>query len=359
MNYDIKKEKGNPAYLQLYHCFVNDIVKGIYGYGEKLPSKRVVAAETGLSIITVEHAMTLLMEEGYVENRQRSGYYVSFRGGEPLYDIKIRSQESVSVEQQYYDKGEFPFSVLAKTMRKIITDRGDGILVKSSNLGCMELREEISRYLARSRGITVSPSNIVVGSGAEHLYGLIAQLFGRGSVFAIENPSYKKIRNVYEAMGIECDPLPMTQNGVDTKALEKTKAKVLHVTPFNSFPTGVTADISKKLEYLRWADGGNRVIVEDNYDSELTVSRKSEDALFAMNRGKNVIYLNTFSKTLAPSVRVGYMILPDDILKEYNEKLGFYSCTVPIFEQFVLAELLKSGDFERHINRVRRKKRKK
>ena len=133
----------------------------------------------------------------------------------------------------------------------------------------------------------------------------------------------------------------------------------LYVTPFNSYPSGVTADISKKLEYIRWAKNRDGILIEDNYDSELTVSRKVETPLFSMDEEAKVIYLNSFSKTLAPSMRIGYMILPSTLVEDFNAKLGFYSCTVPIFDQYVLAELLKSGDFERHINRVRRNRRRK
>jgi GntR family transcriptional regulator/MocR family aminotransferase len=242
-------------------------------------------------------------------------------------------------------------------MRKVILDRGEDIMVKSPNSGLPELRNEICRYLARSRRISVDPSQIIVGSGAEYLYGLIAQFLGMGRAVALENPSYAKIYDVYKVMGLECDMLTMASDGISSAELERTEADVLHVTPFNSYPSGVTADISKKLEYLRWAKKHGGILIEDNYDSELTVSRKVEEPLFSMDREVNVIYLNTFSRTLAPSMRIGYMILPDSLVDAFNEKLGFYSCTVPTFDQYVMAELLKSGDFERHINRVRRKKR--
>ena len=242
-------------------------------------------------------------------------------------------------------------------MRKVILDRGEDIMVKSPNQGLPELRNEICRYLARSRRISVDPSQIIVGSGAEYLYGLIAQFLGMGRTVALEYPSYAKIYDVYKAMGLECDMLTMEADGISTEELEKTKADILHVTPFNSYPSGVTADISKKLEYLRWAKKRGGILIEDNYDSELTVSRKVEEPLFSMGRDVDVIYLNTFSRTLAPSMRIGYMILPETLVEGFNEKLGFYSCTVPSFDQYVMAELLKSGDFERHINRVRRKKR--
>ncbi|MBQ7076968.1 MAG: PLP-dependent aminotransferase family protein [Lachnospiraceae bacterium] len=358
MNYVIDKKSQIPAYIQLYNYLSHDIVEGVYVYGTKLPSKRIIAEDVGVSVITVEHALILLNEEGYVQNKERSGAFVIYRDEnflkEPIKHLKSgKRPENIS-----YDKGEFPFSVLARKMRKVLLDYGDKILVKSPNQGSIELREAICQFLARTRGIMVLPNQVIVGSGAEYLYGLIAQLFKEESIIAIEKPSYEKIRQVYETMGLTCDMLSLKNNGIDTKELEKTKAKVLHITPFNSFPSGVTADISKKKEYLRWAKERVGVLIEDNYDSELTVSRKMEMPLFSMDPEVKVIYLNTFSQTLAPSMRVGYMILPEELLKEFNEKLSFYSCTVPVYEQYVLAELLNNGDFERHLNRVRRKRRK-
>lgn len=380
MNYTIDKHSAEPAYIQLYHHFVRDIAAGIYPHGTKLPSKRVIADETGVSVITVEHAFNLLAEEGYVHSRERSGVFVTYRGEDFLGQESGKADPIVlDQDESPRDFGEFPFSVLSKTMRKVLLDHGENILIKSPNHGCAELRNEICLYLARSRGISVEPSQVIVGSGSEYLYGLIAQLliglggrdaFGGGPtgkngeaadtkmLFAIEDPSYKKIRLVYEAMGIRCDLLPMTPDGISSPALRKTKAKVLHVTPFHSFPSGVTVDISKKLEYLHWAKKRGGILIEDNYDSELTISKKAEDPIFSMDPEVNVIYLNTFSRTLAPSMRIGYMILPKKLVQPFQEKLGFYSCTVPIFEQYVLAELLRSGDFERHINRVRRRRRK-
>ncbi len=362
MNMILDKQGADPAYIQLYRHLVKDITEGVYPYGAKLPSKRVIAEDTGVSVITVEHALDLLTEEGYTRTVQRSGVFVDYRGedflGEKRKEENLDLAEEGESESLSTDYGEFPFTVLAKVMRKTLLDQGENILVKSPNHGCAALRSEICKYLARSRGITISPSQVIVGSGAEYLYGLIAQLLGDEKVFAIEDPAYKKIRLVYEAMGITCEGLKMTKDGISTRALEKTKAKVLHVTPYHSYPSGVTAGISKKHEYLRWAKKRRGILIEDNYDSELTVSTKPEEPLFSMDEEGRVIYLNTFSRTLAPSMRIGYMILPKSLVKPFEEKLGFYSCTVPIFEQYVLAELLRNGDFERHIHRIRRKRRK-
>lgn len=358
MNYHIDPTLAMPAYMQLYKLIVQDIISEIYPFGSRLPSKRTIAEETGVSVVTVEHAITLLHDEGYVEARQRSGCFVIYHKSDFQDTQELLSTALPMIHQQSNNVGDFPYSVLAKTMRKVLLNYGNQILIKSPNYGCDELRTEICSYLARSRGILVKPLQIIVGSGAEYLYGLIAQLFGTGKIFAIEQPSYDKIRKVYEAMGVHCDMLTLIQDGISSLDLERTEANILHVTPFNSFPSGVTASISKKHEYLRWAKQRKGFIIEDNYDSELTVSKKVEDSLFSIAYESNVIYVNTFSKTIAPSMRIGYMILPEKLLEDFNTRIGFYSCTVPLFEQYVLAELLRNGDFERHINRVRRKRRK-
>lgn len=367
MNYSIDRKAQEPAYIQLYRMLARDIVNGVYAYGTKLPSKRTIATETGTSVITAEHALTLLTEEGYIDSRERSGFFVTYRDedflsknveGRPAAETDEQNEEGTAAfVPQTGGQSDFPFSVLTKTMRRVILDYGERIMVKSPNHGCQELREELCRYLARSRGISVKPAQVVVGSGAEYLYGMIVQLLGTERIYAIEKPSYRKICEVYEAMGATVEMLPMASDGIDSDALKHTSAQILHVTPFNSFPSGITADISKKKEYLRWAKKRGGVLIEDNYDSELTVSRKAEEPLFSMADGVDVIYLNTFSGTIAPSIRIGYMVLPESLVQLFNTRLGFYSCTVPSFEQYVLAELLRSGDFERHINRVRREKR--
>ena len=373
MNYSIDRKAQEPAYIQLYRMLARDIVNGVYAYGTKLPSKRTIATETGTSVITAEHALTLLTEEGYIDSRERSGFFVTYRDedflsknveGRPAAASGSHAETDEQNEEgtaafvpQTGGQSDFPFSVLTKTMRRVILDYGERIMVKSPNHGSQELREELCRYLARSRGISVKPAQVVVGSGAEYLYGMIVQLLGTERIYAIEKPSYRKISEVYEAMGATVEMLPMASDGIDSDALKHTPARILHVTPFNSFPSGITADISKKKEYLRWAKKRGGVLIEDNYDSELTVSRKAEEPLFSMADGVDVIYLNTFSGTIAPSMRIGYMVLPESLVQLFNTRLGFYSCTVPSFEQYVLAELIRSGDFERHINRVRREKR--
>ena len=212
--------------------------------------------------------------------------------------------------------------------------------------------------MSRSSGIIAKPEQIVIGAGAEYLYNIIIQLLGNENVFAIEEPCYEKIRKVYQSCGVTYETLKLGKDGIITKDLENTNASVLHVTPFHSYPSNISASASKKNEYIRWAEKKNGIIIEDNFDSELTISKKAEETLFSMAEEGRVIYLNTFSKTIAPSIRVGYLVLPEKLLEMYEQKLGFYSCTVPIFEQYVITELLNRGDFERQISRVRRNRRK-
>lgn len=369
MKYSINLNKNKFAYLQLYEQLKRDIIQGVLPYGTKLPSKRLLAEETEVSVITIEHTYSILCDEGYIESRQRSGYYVIYRESDFISFVETTSV----VDDKSHDllhhgtfherksakvKCEFPFSVLSKTMRKVLTEYNDEILVKSPNHGCSELRGAISNYLVRSNGISVRSEQIIIGSGAEYLYSLLVQFLGKDRVFALENPSYNKIRQVYEANGVTCEMLELGRDGIRTSELEKTTASVLHITPFNSYPSGFTASVSKRQEYLRWAEKRNGYIIEDNYDSELTVSKKNEDTVFSLAKDDVVIYLNTFSQTIAPSMRIGYMVLPEALVEKFENTLGFYSCTVPVFEQYVLAELINNGDFERHINRVRRARRK-
>ena len=353
MKYSIDTKSTKKAYMQLYEQLRRDITNSLYKYGDKLPSKRILAEETLTSVITVEHAYGILCDEGYIESRERRGYFVVYRKND-FVPIIENEMHDISINHHYHTN-EFPFSVLAKTMRNVISKYGEGILIKSPNAGCPELRKAISDYLARGKGIHVSYNQIVIGSGAEYLYGLIVQFLGRDKIYALENPSYEKIHSVYRANGASCDLLKLGKDGILTSQLTKTKASVLHITPFRSFPSGITASASKRNEYIKWAKDRNGVIIEDDFNSEFTVSTKNEDTVFSLEPIRSVIYVNTFTKTIAPSMRIGYMVLPEELVKPFFDKMGFYSCTVPIFDQYVLAEFISNGDFERHINRTRRK----
>lgn len=358
MKYSVLKS-GAPGYVQLYNQIKEDIVSGAYPYGSKLPSKRMLSAETGVSVITVEHAYTLLSDEGYIESRERSGYFVIYKEGDFLSHGTANEYEPIRPSKsRENEETDFPFSSLAKKIRKVLLDNGDAILDKSHNKGLPSLRKSISSYLDRTVGIKADPSQIIIGAGAEYLYGLALLLLGKDRIYALEAPSYKTIERVYEANGVRTELLPLGKNGIRREALLSSSASVLHITPYNSYPSLVTADANKRREYLEFARQRQGYIIEDNYDSELTVSKKHEETLFSLTKDDNVIYINTFSKTISSAIRMGYMVLPRKLVENFDERLGFYSCTVSTFEQLVISEIIDSGEFERHINRVRRAKRK-
>lgn len=349
---ELKKQGKKPLYEILYENVKNDIISGRIKQGEKLPSKRTLAERINVSVITVDAAYRLLIDEGYVYSKERSGFYVGMaivgRNEKPV----IAERETALNKDAEID---FRFSSLSKIMRKVITEYDRALLIKPPAFGCVELRKAISDYLYRYRGMEAGYENIIIGSGSEYFYGMIVALLGRYRIYGVEYPSYEKISAVIRTEGAACEFLKMGENGILSEELFKTKATVLHITPFNSYPTGITADYMKRMEYIEWAEKRGGYIVEDDIDSEFAVGAKPVETVYSLACGKRVIYLNTFSKSIAPSVRMGYMVLPDELLKEYKEKLGFYSCTVPSFDQYVMAEFIGGGHFERHLNRIRRK----
>lgn len=350
------EKKEMPAYMQLYRKIRSEITDGEYVYGFRLPSKRSMASDTGNSLITVEHAYELLKEEGYIESRQRSGYYVIYRSSE-MYEVSDDPQIIPPVRQD--DVSDlFPRSVFSSCVRKVLNDYGDEIMRSTEGCGAKILRQAIASYLGRSRDMHVNEDQIVIGSGSEYLYPVIVQILGHHRIYGIEDPSYEKIRQMYRASGVRVDLLKMGENGIRHSELVRTPASVLHVTPYHSFPSGMSADASKRRDYLEWAEKKNAFIVEDDYASEFSPLSTMQETLFAMDRNDHVIYMNTFTRTIGPSMRVGYMVLPGLKTEEFLSKISFRSCTVPTLIQYVIAELLNSGSFERHINRVRRKMRK-
>lgn len=343
-------------YLFFYKMLREQIIDGIYPFGTKLPSKRVFAADHNISVITVERTYNILCDEGYIEARARSGYYVIYREADSFFSVEERLITKEKLPEN--EESTFPFSVLARTARSVIAQYGERLLAKGPGEGCPALRAEICAYLGRNRGITVREEQIIIGAGAEYLYDLAVKILGADKIYATESPSYEKIRQVYLSCGVKCVSMRLGKNGILSEDLRKTEADVLHITPYRSFPSGVTADISKRREYIHWARQKNRYIVEDDYLSEFSVSSKTEDTVFSM-AGDRVIYINTFSQTISSAFRIAYMVLPESLLPMYHRNADFLNCSVSMLDQYLVAALIGQGDFERHINKVRRNKRKK
>ena len=354
LTYELKKKPGVPLYEALYRCIRQDILTGKLQPGEKLPSKRALSQHLEVGKITVETAYAQLLSEGYIRSREKVGFFVEaveqLPPAPPPVPPKAAPAETPMLDLTANGTGHFPFTVWSKLQREVILDYGRQLLLPLPNQGILELRQAIAAHLAAFRGMEIDPENILVGAGTDFLYNLLIQLLGRDKIYAVEEPGYGKIRKVYGAGGVTCISAPMDGQGVMPQALGN--ANVLHLSPSHHFPTGLVTPLSRRQELLGWA-GTRNWMIEDDYDSEFRFARHPLPAMQSMN-GERVIYINSFSKSLAPSIRISYMVLPPALMEKFRRELGFYSCTVPSFEQYTLARFLSGGYFEKHINRMRR-----
>ncbi len=354
LTYQLKKRPGVPLYEDLYRCIREDILSGRLRPGQKLPSKRALAENLEVSKITVEGAYNHLLAEGYIRSREKIGYFVE-SVEQPAAPV-AQEQPPDEPKNDWIDltsnaPAHFPFSVWSKLQREVMLDLGEQLLLALPNQGLWQLRQAIAGHLAQFRGMQVSPANILIGAGTDFLYNLLIQLLGRDKIYACEEPGYGKIRKIYAAGGVKCISAPMDKQGVLPESLED--AQVLHISPSHHYPTGIITPMSRRQELLLWA-GRNKWIIEDDYDSEFRFNAHPMPTMQSMDKTGRVIYMNTFSKTLAPSIRISYMVLPEDLMAQFQKKLGFYSCTVPSFEQYTLARFLSRGYFEKHLNRMRK-----
>ena len=357
LTYELKKSPGVPLYEALYRCIRADILAGILLPGQKLPSKRALAQNLEVSKITVESAYNQLLSEGYIRAQEKVGYFVE---SIPL-SIPRRADNVPAViteaERPLLDltgsgTEKFPFSVWSRLQREVMLDYGEKLLLPLPNQGIAELRQAIAAHLYAFRSMHVDPENILIGAGTDFLYNLLIQLLGREKTYAVEDPGYGKIHKIYAAGGVRCISVPMDHEGVLPAALEN--AKVLHLSPAHHFPTGLVTSVPRRQELLKWAQRCDGYIIEDDYDSEFRFDAHPKPTMQSLDRSGRVIYMNTFSKSLAPSIRISYMVLPPELMAVFRKNLGFYSCTVSSFEQYTLARFLNRGYFEKHINRMRK-----
>ena len=355
LTYELTKKPGMPLYESLYRCIRRDILNGTLAPGEKLPSKRALAENLEVSKITVETAYNQLLAEGYICSREKVGYFVERLQRQTVAVTPKKATEEIwedLIDLTGDSPAHFPFSVWSRLQRQVLLDYQQKLLLPLDNQGCAELRCAIAEHLAGFRDMRVDPENIIIGAGTDFLYNLLIQLLGRDKVYAVEDPGYNKIRLIYAAGGVRCVSASMDGEGVIPQAL--SQAQVLHISPSHHFPTGLVTSLRRRRELLNWADSADGFIIEDDYDSEFRFHAHPMPALQTMDRQGRVIYMNTFSKSLAPSIRISYMILPPALMEEFRAKLGFYSCTVASFEQYTLARFISGGYFEKHINRMRK-----
>ena len=354
--YVLDSEQKKPLYEQLYCAIKEEILGGEIAGGEKLPSKRALAEHLNISCITVENAYEQLLAEGYITSRPRSGYYAQQIQSLPRAErAPAQPAACQPAAAPSASAGRFPFSIWAKLMRGVLLDEGAQLLQPAPNIGLPALRHAIADQIYRSRGFAADPACIVIGAGAEYLYNILIQLLGRDQCYGLEDPGHGKIARVYEANQVSVVPVELDANGVSMQALEESGATVMHLSPGHQFPTGIVTPIWRRSQLMAWlAEGQNRWIIEDDYDSEFRFGGRPIPSMFSMDDVGRVIYMNTFSKTITPALRISYMILPPALMERYHSLLGFYSCTVPSFEQLTLARFLDGGFFDKHIGRMRR-----
>lgn len=355
------KKKDKALYEQLYESIRDNILSGKMRKGEKLPSKRSLAESRHVSVITVENAYSQLIAEGYVRAAQRSGYFVQYSGEAlPLpaagdTDIgEFADEPNKEITERSAGADLFPFSVWTRLMRSVILEKNTALLQPVTSGGAMELRRAISGYLYRVRGFRQPPERIIIGAGTEYLYDLLIQLLGRDKRYGIEDPGFEKLPKIYALNGVEFEYIPLDGSGMSAAALAEKRVDIAHISPAHHFPTGIVMPITRRREIMSYAERAGGYIIEDDYDSEFRWSGRPVPSMFAMDGTGRVIYVNTFSRTIAPSVRISYMCLPERLYGLWRERLGFYACPVPAFEQYTLAKFIADGYFERHLNRSKK-----
>jgi Transcriptional regulators containing a DNA-binding HTH domain and an aminotransferase domain (MocR family) and their eukaryotic orthologs len=355
---------GQPLYEQLYRHIRQGIEAGTFRAGDRLPSKRKIAEHLRVSLRTVENAYAQLAVEGYVEAIEKKAYYVrqvdwiaEETAQQSTGDIRSKNPEKpryrFDLKTNRIHAEDFPFSIWTRLMRENLRNEISTLLEPTHPQGDWPLRQEIARYLQQFRGMSVDAEQIVLGAGTEYLLGLVAELLP-GSVFALENPNYSKPAKVLRSRGIPFVSIAMNEEGLSMNGLAGSPASVVLCAPSHHFPLGTVMTISRRMQLLHWAsERQGRYLIEDDYDSEFRFSLKPVPALQGLDRSDKVIYLNTFTRTLAPSLRIAYLVLPRPLLEEYRSRLAFYASTVSQFEQGTLQKFIQGGFYERHLNRIR------
>lgn len=440
LTYALNRTARESLYEQLYRALRFDIESGALGAGDRLPSKRAFAKHLGVSVVTVEGAYDQLVAEGYVRAVPRSGFYVQEIGPNlasfsristsaevkvPLGDssgaksascrpeARISGNDGVEKLEKLARKGApfciahseeglagvspgagrkwladftgatapegvFPYAAWARTLRRVLADESERTVLEASRpQGSPRLRAAIAAHLRGFRGMEVHPDQIVIGSGAQSLYGLLVQLLGRDLVYGVEDPGYPRLTRIYESNDVTVRPIALDGEGPALESLARAGVNVLHCTPSHQFPTGITVPVSRRRSLLEWAQGGvaapkdgaaageargrsvkassarPRYLIEDDFDCEFRMAGRPVPPLAALDGAGRVVYANTFSKTLGGAFRIGYMVLPEALAERFRDRLGFYACTVGALEQLTLARFMESGDYERHVNRQR------
>lgn len=370
LDYNLEQRGGASLYEYVYQQIRDDIVAGRIAAGEHLPSKRAFASHLGISVITIENAYSQLLAEGYICSKPRRGYYAcelpeapvlasaeteldrdSAPAGLNAHDADGQPEQFAALSPSALEAARLWQSALRATLT---TEDEREIFSPAPAQGTARLRRAIAHHLRGTRGMNVNPDNIVIGAGAQLLDTMLVQLLGADKVYAVEDPGYLRLTRIYQAMGCMVRHIPLDGEGVNLGELLDAGADVLHLMPSHQYPTGLVTSIARRYALLSWAaEQPGRYLIEDDFDCEFRLAGKPIPALASIDAAQSVIYTNTFSKSLSSALRLAYMVLPDELMERFRRELGFYASSVSSVDQVALARLLESGDYERHVNRVR------
>lgn len=361
---ELNKETDVPLYEQIYEQIREGITEGKLPVGEKLPSKRKLGEFLDVSQTTIELSYGQLVAEGFITSKPRRGYFVQEIGElayvQPVESVPVQTQKplaelAIDFSPGKIDTAYFPFSQWRKYAKDVIDESAQHLLLLGHPHGDLELRQEISKYLYHSRGVDCTADQIIVGSGTEQLMPLLIRLLGPEATYAIEDPGYPLTHHVFYHNNREAIPIAVDEEGMDVQALQQSPATVAYVTPSHQFPTGTVLSAGRRTALLNWASSNeNHFIIEDDYDSEFRYTGRPIPSLQGMDKAGNVIYISTFSKSLMPSLRIAYMVLPQVLLESYEKAFIHYSSTVPRLDQHTIARFMADGHFSRHLNRMRK-----
>ena len=360
----LELENGVHLYEQIYNHIKEEIIEGKLLAGEKLPSTRFLAEHLQVSRSTVDLAYEQLSSEGYIEARPYKGYYICHVDG--LFHMENEVENSISqnevktpVDYDFsphgIDMNYFPFATWKRISKNIYADGDKELFTRGEKQGDLDFRKTICRYLHSARGVNCLPEQVVVGAGNDYLLLLLSRILGGYGSIAMERVTYMRAYYAFEKADFQIKPVEIDNYGMDISSLKSSDADIAYIMPSHQFPTGIVMPIGRRMELLNWAsEKEGRYLIEDDYDSEFRYKGKPIPALQASDRNGKVIYMGTFSKSIAPAIRVSFMVLPKELVPRYEETCGFLSCTVSRIDQKILNCFIEEGHYERYLNKMRK-----
>ena len=358
-----------PLYQQIEEYLKQEIQEGRLVAGMRLPSSRALSANLLVSRSTIETAYDQLVAEGYIEPVAYKGYYVCEIEGiyfQKAEYTKQNNPEQTEIKQRRklhnyrYDFAlngiapeSFPTHTWKQLAKQVLSDSTEEIFAQGNPYGEDSFREAIAEYLYHARGVKCEKSQILVGAGNDYLLMVLATLFECNKKVAMENPTYLSAWYDLKHTGCSVCTVKSDEMGICIEELEKTGADVVYVMPSHQFPMGTVMPLKRRMELLRWADENQTYIIEDDYDSEFRYKGKPIPALQGFDKNERVIYIGTFSKSIAPSIRISYMALPKKLMRYYQSRYPF-AVTISKVDQKIVELFLRNGHYERHLNRMRR-----